>query len=121
MAFTYDISDTADISSHMRLELGDTVVDPAGMLPEGRNFQDAELDWFYSQEDSDFWPAIARAFDAAAAEWSKYPTSFSLGPESQKIDAAKYFSDRADAVRTKRAKPGSISIAKVDYGIDVDA
>jgi len=55
MAFTYDISVTTDISSMMRLELGDNQEDPDGMLPEGKNFADAELDYFYSAESSDFW------------------------------------------------------------------
>ncbi len=103
----------------MRLELGDQRQDPDGMLPAGRNFSNAELDHFYDQESDDLWLSIARAFDAAAAEWGQYPTEIRLGPETQKLTANAYFAGRARAIRTTRQKPGSASVKKTEYAIDV--
>lgn len=126
MAFTYDISDTTDTSSKMRLELGDTRFED-GILPEGRNFSDAELDYFYSQESNSFWAAVARAFEAAAAEWSRYPDSFRLGPEQQSIPAAKHYADRAayirkEVVRRGASGVGSRAVTRSDgYSTDVDS
>ena len=104
--FSYDISDSTDISSQLRLEIGDTRFED-GILPEGRNFTDTELDYFYSQEGSDLSGATARAFEAAAAEWSRYPESFRLGPEQQTIKAADYFSQKAAYIRKEIVGRGS--------------
>lgn len=120
MSFTYDITNTTDISSLMRREIGDTRLDPNGVLPEGRNLTDAELDYFYDQEDDDFWLAIARAFDAIAAEYARYPESFKMGPEEQKIPAATYYSSRAQEIRTGTLVPASFSVAKDEIAMDLD-
>jgi hypothetical protein len=117
MTFLYDISDTTDTSSKMRLELGDTVEDE-GILPDSRNFSDEELDYFYTDESDDFWNAVARAFDAASAVWSRYPESFHMGPEHQKIPAARYYMQRAQDARTRRQAPGMYDVEKVDYAMD---
>lgn len=117
--FTYDITDTSDISSLMRRELGDTRLND-GILPEGRNFSDDELDYFYDQEDDDFWNAVARAFDAAAAEWARYPEAFHMGPEYQKIPSSSYFANRAQKIRTSRQRPGVYAVEKSEYAMDVD-
>ena len=125
MGFQYDISDADDTSSQMRLELGDTRYED-GILPEGRNFSDEELDHFYSQEGS-FWSAVARAFEAAAAEWGRYPDSFRLGPEQQHISAAKLYADRAayirkEVVRRGASGVGSRAITRADgYSDDIDS
>ncbi len=120
MTYIYDIGDASDISSQMRLELGDNREDPDGILPEGKNFSDEELDYFYDQESDNFWLGVARAFESAAARWSAYPSQIRLGPESQTIPAAKYYAQRAKDVRAQQVIPTSISISKVDYGIDTD-
>ena len=122
MSFSYDIeaTDTDYLRrSRMRLELGDQRQDPNGMLPEGRNFSNAELDHFYDQESDDLWLSVARAFDSAAAEWAQYPNEIRLGPETQKLTANAYFAGRAQAIRTKRQLPGSASVAKSEYAFDV--
>lgn len=119
MAFTYNISDTTDISSMMRLELGDNVLDD-GILPETRNFTDEELDYFYTQESSDFWSAVARAFDAAAAVWARYPEVYHMGPEYQRISASKYYSERAKDARTKSLSPGTYDVSKDEIAMDLD-
>lgn len=122
MAFTYDITDSTDTSSKMRLELGDTIED-SGILPNGANFQDAELDYFYDQENDQFWPAVARAFESAAASWGAYPTYIKFGPESQSISAADFYAKKAEIARTKAGdagRPSSITLTKADYGLDPD-
>jgi hypothetical protein len=119
MTWTYDISDTTDISSMMRLELGDTEREK-GILPEDGNFSDEELDYFYTQEDDNFWLAVARAFDAAASKWAAYPDSFYLGPEHQKIPAATLYSQKAANIRTKQLSPGVYSVSKDEIAMDLD-
>ncbi len=121
MSFSYNIGDSLDISSNMRLEIGDQFIDPDGLLPRGKNFSNEELDHFYAQESDDFWAAIARAFEAAAASWSAYPSEVRLGPQSQKMTAAQWFTDKAKAIRTAHKKPSSASVSRVDYALDVDA
>ena len=119
MAFTYNISDTTDISSMMRLELGDTVLED-GILPDKANFSDEELDYFYTQESNDFWPAVARAFDAAAVVWARYPEVYEMGPERQKVLASKYYASRAQAARTKNLAPGVYAVEKDEIAMDLD-
>jgi hypothetical protein len=119
MAFTYNISDTTDISSMMRLELGDTVLED-GILPDQANFSDEELDYFYTQEGDDFWLAIARAFDAAAVVWARYPEVYHMGPEYQKIPASQHFAQRAQAARTKNLAPGVYAVEKDEIAMDLD-
>jgi hypothetical protein len=119
MAFTYNISDTTDISSKMRLELGDTVLD-SGILPDGVNFSDEELDHFYDQEDDDYWNAVARAFDAASAVWSRYPEVYHMGPEYQRIPAGKYYAARAQDARTRRLVPTAHDVTKGEIAMDLD-
>ena len=119
MAFTYDISDTTDTSSMMRLELGDTVLED-GILPDNKNFSDEELDHFYDQEDDDFWLAVARAFDAAAVVWARYPEVYHMGPEYMKIPASEYYASRAQAARTKNLAPGVYAVEKDEIAMDLD-
>jgi len=117
--FTYDIS-AGDTVSKMRLELGDTQYESGILPPDGRNFSDSELTYFYEAEDNDFWSAVARAFDSAAAEWAAYPDSMHLGPEFQKIPAASFYAGRAEAIRTQQQKPGAITVSKAEYAMDID-
>jgi len=119
MSFNYNISDTTDISSMMRLELGDNVLDD-GILPESKNFSDAELDYFYSQEDNNFWAAIARAFDAASVVWARYPEVYHMGPEYQRIPASRFYADRAQMTRTKNLVPATYDVTKDEIAMDLD-
>jgi hypothetical protein len=115
MSFSYDLTTTV---GQMRLELGDNSLE-AGILPDGANFTDAELAYFYEAE-GEFWPAVARAFDAAAARWGMYPTQISMGPESQSLPAAAFYSQKAQDIRTKQRRPSSVTLTKADYGFEVD-
>lgn len=119
MSFSYDITDSADVSGFMRRELGDTRKDD-GILPEQRNFSDEELDYFYTQESESFTNAVARAFDAAAAEWARYPESFHMGPEFQKIPSSSFFAQQAKRWRTSNERPGSYDVEKDEIAMDVD-
>jgi hypothetical protein len=119
MAFNYDISDTTDISSKMRLELGDTVLDD-GMLPDKANFSDEELDHFYDQENDNFWLAVARAFDAASVVWARYPEIYEMGPERLKISASSFYAQRAQAARTKNLAPGVYTVTKDEIAVELD-
>ena len=121
MTYSYDIANPDHIVSQMRLELGDHKVDPDGMLPEGNNFSDEELTHFYSQEGDDFWAAIARSFDAAAARWSAYPWEVWFGPERHRMKPAEYYAERASNIRTKSLKPTATHPAKEEYAITEDA
>ncbi len=118
MTFYYNIDKAGDISSQMRLETGDNRIDPSGILPEGKNFSNEEFDFFYSEEGDDFWKAVARAFEAASARWSAYPSSISMGSESQSIPAADNYAQRAKDIRAQQVVPESVSVIKDDYGID---
>jgi hypothetical protein len=119
MTFIYDISDTTDTSSKMRLDLSDNLVEPGGILPEGRNFEDEELDHWYSDESDDYWNAIGRAFDAAAVAWAKYPEVYHMGPELQKVLASKFYAMKAQEARTKRLVPTTHDVTKGEIAMDL--
>jgi hypothetical protein len=115
MAFTYNLD--TDLGE-VRLEIGDNRADPAGILPEGQNLSDKEIQHFLDAEGSDIWKAVARCFDVASAAWSAYPTELRLGPESQKISAAEYFAAKAVHARSQGGKPSSVPLSKVDYAME---
>lgn len=124
MTFTYWIEGGGTVSK-MRLELGDMLESPDGMLPEGANFEDEELTYFYNQEGS-LRGGVARAFEAAAARWAAYPSEIRMGPESQKIPASQYFAERAAYIRKEilrrgAAGVGSRAVTRADaYSDDYD-
>lgn len=96
MAFSYDDSLSAD-ADKVRFEIGDTVED-AGVRPDGRNFSNAEIAYFLTQEVT-VGRAVARAAEVLAREWSSHPTEWKLGPEDQKVNAAEYWQGIAEAQR----------------------
>ncbi len=114
--FSYKLTTTV---GKMRLELGDHRLND-GMLPKRENFTDAELTYFFDEEDEDFNMAIARAFDAAAVQWASYPDSMHMGPEFQKIPAHKYYAQRAEKIRTGEVRPGVYAVEKDEIAMDVD-
>ena len=119
LEFTYDIADTSDISSRIRLEIGDNRIND-GILPNGGNFTDSELDYFYSAEGDDFQLALARAFDAAAARWASFPDDVHLGPEFQTFSASKFYAQKAYDIRTKQQRPGSYAVDKAEIATETD-
>jgi hypothetical protein len=73
MAITYDITQTGGTIasiSQVRLELGDTV-DGSGVKPDGTNFTDVEITYFYATEGNSVRGAAARAAEALARAWAR--------------------------------------------------
>lgn len=56
--------------SRIRLEIGDTV-EGEGVKPEGTNFTDDELLYFYTSEGSDIGRASAKACEVLTTMWAK--------------------------------------------------
>lgn len=98
MTFSYDLASTI---GKMRLEIGDNRVEPDGLLPGGRNFENEELTHFYTEEGSNYWRGVARALEAAAAVWSLEPEDYRLGPEQEKQTTADKLAARAAKLRTR--------------------
>ena len=72
MTFTYDLDLSGDslVVSKIRLEIGDTDnTTDAGVKPDGTNFGDAELLYFYGEELSVL-GAAARACEVLARMWA---------------------------------------------------
>ena len=72
MAITYLDALSTD-RDKVRLQIGDTQQD-AGPRPDKRNFSDAEISFFVSDEGS-VNGAIAKAFEILVAEWTPYALS----------------------------------------------
>ena len=101
MATTFDLSsqDRATYRrSQLRLLIGDSAEND-GPRPGQANFQDAELDAFLALEGDNLNRGAARAFEALAAEWSRYAGTYSLGPESEASRQAEAYAARAATAR----------------------
>lgn len=98
MTFAYDLATT---TGKMRLEIGDSRVEPDGLLPGGRNFDNEELTHFYTEEGPNYWRGVARALEAAAALWSLEPEDYRLGPEQEKQTTADKLAKRAAQLRAR--------------------
>jgi hypothetical protein len=75
MSFTYKLT-SADLNesivSKLRLEIGDES-ENRGVKPDGTNFADEELLFFYEEEGSVHGRAVAKALEVLAAQWSRAP------------------------------------------------
>lgn len=71
MAFTYDLTQNR---GNVRINVADTV-ENQGPRPDGRNFSDAEIDHFLTEETSIVEAATARLFEILASEWTQYALS----------------------------------------------
>ncbi len=113
MAFTY--ADTLlTARDAIRLHIGDSV-SAKGPRPDKRNFSDAEIAFFLSEEGDRVNGAIAHAFEVLASEW----TSYALAEKEGDVDfdakevAAGY---RAQAA-IWRKKPGGGSEVERSGGL----
>lgn len=109
MAFTYDLSATGDnlIISKIRLEIGDTDnCEDAGVKPNGTNFQDAELLYFYNDEGSDVVAAAARACEALARGWAGQSQNVRIRDYS--INTTQKAKDFAAMAKTLREQSGTL-------------
>lgn len=93
--FTYDLTTAV---GKIRLEIGDET-EGAGAKPDGGNFTDEELEYFYSQESSSVGRATARACEVLARQYARM-CDISVGPRRESLSqAAKAFADRAKELR----------------------
>ena len=124
MAFSYAGSMSTDLD-RVRFYLGDTE-QGSGPKPNGENFSNDEVVGLITHE-GDWRLAVAAGYETLAAMWAKN-TSFSVVNGSfTRSDAAQRFLDLAEDWRNKYGeaddapkRPGSVAVAKVDYGIVVD-
>ena len=90
MAFTYDVSTNL---GKTRLEVGDTVQSD-GVLPDGSNLTDAEINYYLGVEPS-VYAASASVCRMLATRWAREATK-SIGDYSASFsDVAKMYSQRA--------------------------
>lgn len=107
MAFTTDLE---TVYGRIRLEIGDDVAAPNGILPRGENFTDSQLEVFCLLEggDPDADPplvidigrAAARACESLGRRWAAVPSQRRMGPVGQTLKASEYFAK--EAVRLRR-------------------
>jgi hypothetical protein len=98
----------------VRFYINDTVVNQ-GPRPDGRNFSDAEIAFFLSEEDSRVNGAVARAFEVLASEWS----SFAVSEKEGEVDwDTKEVADNYRIQATAwRKKPGGGSEVELSGGV----
>ena len=119
MAFTY-VGTLASTRDRVRFAIGDTVED-AGPRPSDANFSDAEIDGLLSNESS--WQmAVAAAFEALAAEWTRHVSFNADGMSAEQSDVAAGFRAQAADWRARnRYAVGSRSVTRADgYSDDED-
>ncbi len=116
MAFTY--TDTLLTNrDKVRFYIGDTVVDSAGVKPDGANFSDAEIAGLVTSEGS--WQrAVAAIFEVLSGIFGQ-EVDIAVGPRRESLSQA---SDKYDALAKRwRARHGSgVSRAGVRHVTPVD-
>ena len=117
MAFTYDLSTT---TGRIRRMAGDTIED-AGPLPDGRNFSDAEIAFFYDIEGSHVQRGAAAALEALAAAWAAYEGRYREGPVDEESLSSTAFAKQAAQIRSVYGwnKAGDDSAAAAAGGFSV--
>ncbi len=96
MAFSYDLTTAI---GQLRLTIGDNR-DGDGVLPDGRNFDDAELLHWLDTTDSAT-HAAAAALDALAVAWA-VRVDMSVGPRSESLSqTSDAYAARASALRSQ--------------------
>ena len=111
MGFTYDISstdsDTLNIAK-VRLEAGDSKAEPWGMRPDGLNYQDEEILYFYEQEGQHIGRAATRVVETAANEWATVAQNMRIGEHWEAGQQAAMLRRRArDMLAQHGNTPGS--------------
>lgn len=95
MAFTYDITTS---TGRIRRLIGDTVANN-GALPDGANFDDDEISFFYESEGSHIQRGAAAGLEALAAAWATYEGRYRMGPEDEESTSSSAFAARAEMLR----------------------
>jgi hypothetical protein len=99
--FTYDLSSsdpTIQAISKIRLELGDNVQN-AGVLPNGKNFTDVELYFFWQDEGENIFRAVAAACGTLARMWSRMSDVTTGDVSRRNSSVAKEWRAEADRLR----------------------
>jgi len=117
MAFTYDLSGTgtALTVSQIRLEIGDTdSTTGRGVKPDGENFTDAEITYFYNQESTNVIRAAARACEVLARSWATVP-DWTVGPRHESAgQVAQRFTEMAKELRARIGRSGPVYLNRTD-------
>jgi hypothetical protein len=95
MTVTYDISTT---TGRIRRLVGDTVEND-GPMPDGGNFTDAEIAFFYESEGNHVQRGAAAALEALANKWAAYAGRHRMGPEDEESLQSLQFSSQAQQLR----------------------
>jgi len=109
MAFTYDLAATGDALSisKIRLEIGDTNnAADSGVKPDGRNFSDEELLYFYQSEANNVLAGAAHACEVLARLWAGVGESVRI--RDYTIDSKGKAEAYAALGHDLRAKSGSL-------------
>jgi hypothetical protein len=122
--FTYDLSTAV---GQIRLEIGDTSNSTdEGVKPNGTNFTDAELTYFYHQESDNVLGGAARACEVLARMWARAGKSVTI--RGYRIDTTKKATDLLEQARELRKQngtqftSGSAPVIPVDgYSNDVNS
>lgn len=110
MAFTYNAAVTTT-RDKVRLYSGDSV-ENYGPRPDLRNFTDAELDFFLSENGSGVPATVSTVFETLANEWAAYASTERQGEVSidTKAQTDKF---NAQAKKWKKIALGTLSYASV--------
>ncbi len=114
---------TADIDTNIgkvRFEIGDSSIGQ-GVLPDGANFDDSEVQYALTQSGENVKPAAAILAGIAAARWAGQPQSFSVdGLSLNRGDAAARFREMAARLTDSEAAiaSGVAMVTGISYGID---
>ena len=121
MSFTYKLTSSnanEAIVSNLRLEIGDES-ENKGVKPDGTNFSDEELLYFYTQENSTHGRAVAKALEVLSAQWSRAPRTM-FGSLVDPRHIAKSFRATAHDLRQQHgyttSAVGGFSVAMKVYG-----
>jgi hypothetical protein len=119
MAITVDLETFYGL---IRLTIGDDEDAPKGVMPDGANFSDAQLEKFYELEGGDpdadsntghVGRASARACEALSLKWAKEPVQVKMGPASERMSASSYYAKRAHNLRQIYGHGGTVYKKKI--------
>lgn len=120
MAFTTDLTTAL---GQVRFQLGDRV-EGAGILPDGSNLSDEEIQLALDENDDQVMLSTAWLCDALAIRWSTYVDT-QVGPMKESLSqVSKGYETRAESLREKYGGAGGFSIEmdKEDgYSIEADS
>jgi len=115
VSFTYNFMTKRDVA-RVRLALGDTVAD-SGVLPEGKNFSDEEIEAVLNDCDGDINAATYVLLKALSNAWGTY-VDITVGPRKEALsDISFHYARRAQEMGQATglsAKAFSVTLKRVD-------